>query len=162
MSRSMSLELRFIVDTMLGSLARWLRILGYDSLYDRNYDDWRIIRIASEDRRIIITKDRGLYITARKKGLDAILIEDENIAEALKNLRRRYGIKLEIDPKNTRCPICNNLLRRTSSVIDIAGRVPESVAKNYKEFWICDKCGRVYWRGRHWRSIEKILSQARS
>ncbi|MEZ0289573.1 MAG: Mut7-C RNAse domain-containing protein [Sulfolobales archaeon] len=158
----MPVEPRFIVDTMLGSLARWLRMLGYDTLYDNKFEDWKILRIASEDKRVILTRDRGLYITARKRNLDAVLVDSEDIVEALRYLKKKLDIRLEIDPNDTRCPICNYPLRRTSSLIELASRVPSYIATRYREFWICDKCGRVYWRGRHWKSIERLLSKARS
>ncbi|NAZ12899.1 MAG: hypothetical protein GU359_01945 [Desulfurococcales archaeon] len=157
----MPIEPRFIVDTMLGDLARWLRILGYDTLYSNKYEDWKILKTSENDKRIIVTRDRGLFIKARKKSLDVVLIEGEEIYEMLRELKTLLGIRLEIDPDDTRCPICNTPLRRTTSLNDVIGRVSDNILKKYKEFWICDKCGKVYWRGRHWRSIEKILEKAK-
>ncbi|MEM4516988.1 MAG: Mut7-C RNAse domain-containing protein, partial [Desulfurococcaceae archaeon] len=65
----MNNEPRFIVDTMLGTVARWLRILGYDTVYDKSAEDWQIIRRAELEKRIIVTRDRGLHIKAIKSGL---------------------------------------------------------------------------------------------
>ena len=158
----MPLEPRFIVDTMLGNLARWLRILGYDTLYSNRYKDYKILEIAANDHRVIVTRDRGLFISAKKRDLEAVLIESEEIEDMLRILRKRYGIRLEIDPDDTRCPICNYPLKRTTSLIEVSGKVSSEILSRYREFWICYKCGKVYWRGSHWSNIEKTLEKARS
>ena len=157
----MPLEPRFVVDTMLGNLARWLRILGYDTIYSNRFSDHRLLKISEEDHRVIVTKDRGLFIRAKKNNLEAVLLETESIEEMLRILRRKYSIRLEIDPEDTRCPVCNYPLRRTTSLTDVAGKVSSEIASKYREFWICNRCGKIYWRGNHWRTIEKTLERAR-
>lgn len=165
---------RFIVDAMLGDLARWLRMLGYDTKYSRNYEDWQLIKIAIEEDRILLTRDIGLFrranTTFRKEGknnLRAFHLEWGDIEDVLANLatllkkKLNMELKLDIDPRDTRCPICNSQLRYTTSLIEIAGRVPEVIANRYREFWICMKCGKVYWRGRHWITIEEKLRKAK-
>ncbi|BEP17130.1 hypothetical protein PYJP_04820 [Pyrofollis japonicus] len=152
-------EPKFIVDSMLGSLARWLRMLGYDTLYAKNWHDSRILEEAEKSGRILVTRDRGLYRRALRRGIEAVLVY-ENVVESLAKLHRVYGIRLEIDPNKSRCPLCNAPLRRVSKE-EVRGRVPPRVFEAYEEFWVCTGCGQVYWRGGHWRGINEILVEAR-
>ncbi len=152
-------EPRFIVDSMLGSLARWLRMLGYDTIYAKGWHDSRIIEEAVATGRVIITRDKGLYRRALRRGIEAVLVSD-NVAEALAKLGAVYGIELVIDPDRSRCPLCNTPLQRVEK-LSIRGRVPPRVYESYDEFWICPRCGQVYWRGGHWRGIEETLEEAR-
>lgn len=150
---------RFIVDSMLGSLARWLRMIGCDTVYAKGWHDSRIIEEAGNSRRIIVTRDRGLFNRARRRGLDAVLVSDD-VARALAVLSLRYGIPLEIVPERSRCPVCNSPLRSASKE-EVKGRVPPRVYEAYDEFWVCTGCSQVYWRGGHWRGIEETLREAR-
>ncbi|MEM4441210.1 MAG: Mut7-C RNAse domain-containing protein, partial [Desulfurococcaceae archaeon] len=100
----MSDEPRFIVDNMLGSLARWLRILGYDTAYDRDAEDWQIIRRAELERRIVVTKDRALHNKALKHGIRSILLWEESIEDFLAHLAFVTGIRLGVNFEKTRCP----------------------------------------------------------
>ncbi|BFH73253.1 Mut7-C RNAse domain-containing protein [Sulfurisphaera javensis] len=137
---------KFIVDAMLGKLARWLRILGYDTLYSNTYEDWKILKIAEENDRIIITRDRGLCVRARKKGLECFLVyPTEDFIDILTKLAIKYKIDLNADPNFSRCTECNGVL--------------EKIDENR---WKCTKCGKEYWKGSHWRTIENILIRARS
>ena len=153
-------EPRFVVDTMLGNIARWLRILGYDTLYRRNFKDWEIIRIAKNDDRVIITRDRGLHNRALSNGLKSIYLIMDDMAERLAYIALLTGIRLYVDLEKSRCPVCNGELRKASKE-EVKGRVPPRVYKLYTDFWICTRCGKVYWIGSHWVKIEEILEKAR-
>ncbi|KSW12732.1 hypothetical protein CF15_05120 [Pyrodictium occultum] len=144
---------------MLGNLARWLRMMGCDTLYARGWHDSRILEEAEKSRRIIVTRDRGLYNRARRRGLEAVLV-GEDLARALALISLRYGVPLEVDPGRSRCPVCNSPLRLASRE-EVRGRVPPRVYESYTEFWVCTGCGQVYWRGGHWRGIERTLGEAR-
>ncbi len=156
----MEKESKFIVDTMLGRLARWLRILGYDTVYGRRLEDWRILKIAEDEDRIIITRDVGLHRRAINKGLRSILMEQDDMAQRLATIAYLAGIRLYIDLDRTRCPICNARLLRVSKD-KVKDKVPRRVYELHDDFWICPRCGKVYWMGSHWRMIEKILEEAR-
>ena len=152
--------MNFAVDGMLGKLARWLRMLGYDTKYFNNMDDDGILKAASEDGRIILTRDYQFYRKANVQGVRAILVEGETHPERLANLSMQLNISLEINIDESRCPKCNTRIRRASKE-EVTGRVPETTYKIYNEFWVCPGCGQVYWKGSHWRKINNTLNQAR-
>lgn len=139
--------LRFIVDAMLGNIVSWLRILGYDSIY-WNGDDGDLIKKAEEENRIILTMDRGVAASAHRLGIKAMLIAKNETPKVLAELRKKYGVNLEFDPEETRCPVCNNLLTITSL--------------HPRKMWLCPRCGKQYWIGGHWKNIVKILEEAKS
>ncbi len=153
-------SLRFIVDSMLGHVARWLRMLGYDTVYYRDIEDWKLLKMAKNDDRIVVTRDLGLFRRARKHGLRALFIEDSSIEKILATLSVRYNIRLEFDKNDTRCPECNGILKYTSSIIDVSSKINKDIVLKYKEFWVCQTCGKVYWQGTHWRTISSILEMA--
>jgi len=151
---------RFIVDAMLGDLARWLRMLGYDTVYDKNMPDWKQLEIAAEQGRILLTRDRGLYIRARKRGIRSLLVHGDDIIDRLYIVAKTFKLRLEMDPDSSRCPLCNAPLRRVDKS-EVKGRVPLRVYERYDTFWVCSGCGQVYWRGGHWRGILATLEEVK-
>ncbi len=151
---------KFVVDSMLGNLAKWLRIMGYDTLYSRVYSDWQILRVARSSGRIIVTRDRGLYWRARKLGLRAVLIESLNTVERLAELSSKAGVRLELNPSRSRCPLCNGNLVEVKDKALVKDRVPEGSYNSVDRFFVCDRCGKVYWEGSHWRNMKKTLEEA--
>ena len=136
-------------------------MLGYDTLYYRSIKDWKLLEIAQSEDRILLTRDLGLFRRARKRGIRALFIEDPAIEKVLAQLSVRYGVRLEFDKLDTRCPECNTPLRYTTSPSEVPG-INKFIAEKYHEFWICPRCGKVYWQGRHWKSIIQVLEIARS
>lgn len=136
---------KFIVDAMLKNIVSWLRILGYDTTY-WDGDDGELLKLAKQENRIILTMDRDLALSALRNGLEVALIMENESSEVLASLALRYGISLDFNPGQTRCPICNHvliLLRR-------AGR----------EEWLCSNCGKKYWKGSHWKNMVKVFEGA--
>jgi len=152
--------LKFITDGMLGKLTRWLRMLGQDVEYSRSVDDRELIEMAKTEGRTLLTRDLKLYQQAMMQGVNAVLVEAATEAEKLADLARRFNFKLEIDVTVSRCPKCNTKIKPVPKdmVID---RVPKTTSSYYHEFWECPGCGQVYWRGAHWKRIEKTLREAR-
>ncbi|MBI4611921.1 MAG: Mut7-C RNAse domain-containing protein [Candidatus Rokubacteria bacterium] len=136
---------RFVVDTMLGRLARWLRAMGYDTLYLGPAEDRRLLQLAQIEERILLTRDARLARLAAPMGC---LIEagqlDHQLAEVVQ--------KLTLSPQDadwlSRCLECNGLLepRQRASV---SGLVPEYIFATQSEFTGCPGCGRIYWAGSH-------------
>ncbi|HDI02321.1 MAG TPA: hypothetical protein ENF93_01610, partial [Ignisphaera sp.] len=131
------------------------------TLYFRDIEDWRLLRIAEEEDRILLTRDLGLFRRARKRSIRTLFIEEPAIEKVLAYLSIKYGIRLDFNKEDTRCPECNAKLRYTTSLIDVADKVSSYIASKYREFWICPSCGKVYWQGRHWKTIEKIIEVAK-
>jgi len=148
---------RFLVDSMLGSLARWLRIGGYDAEYRRDAEDDSLMEEASRTGRILLTRDRVLVLRAKKRGIETILVEGAGEVEQLGALAAALG--LELDPSNSRCPKCNGSLTRVSRN-EVRDRVPEASLEAFDVFWVCGSCGGVYWRGSHWDQIASTIEEA--
>lgn len=154
-------QLKFIVDSMLGDIARWLRMLGYDTLYYKDINDNLLISIAKRDGRILITRDKTLFIKAKRKGLGVVYLgKAQDIIARLITLCQHYSINLKVDPNRSRCPICNGILKHVEPW-EVKGKVDDNIKEKYSEFWLCTKCGKVYWKGTHWITIEKILLEVK-
>ncbi|NJE29622.1 hypothetical protein E3E38_00945 [Thermococcus sp. 18S1] len=146
--------MRFIADMMLGRLARWLRLYGYDTLYGIEDDD-EILRVALAENRVLLTRDSGLAKRAEKFGVESILLNSNSLEGQVGELKK-HGLEFrELFPPNARCPKCNGLIRPVSKD-EVRGKVPESVYQKYDEFYVCENCGQIYWPGRQWREMLKI------
>lgn len=155
------MEIKFVADQMNGDLARWMRILGYDCQYfggsGRNLDE-EILRIASEDGRVVLTADKELFRCCVKLGLKAVYTPPAEIEIKLSEVIRALKLK-DRSETSPRCTVCNGLLRRTSPP-ELKGRVNEEISRRYRTFWLCERCGKVYWEGSHWRGIRSTIRRA--
>ena len=134
-------------------------MLGYDTLYPGDVSDKDILEIALVEKRILVTRDRGLYKKALKSGARAVLVTGTSIDEKLYEVALAVkNLRLEVNPDISRCPACNGTLSKKSKQ-DVRGKVPEGVYRTYNEFWVCNKCGKTYWKGGHWRGIERTLKR---
>jgi len=152
--------LKFVTDGMLGKLTRWLRMLGHDVVYTGSMDDKELIQKVKEEKRILLTRDLGLYRQAIARGAEAFLTESPNQTANLAKLAERFKFQLEIDVKVSRCPKCNARIKPVSKA-DVISRIPKTTSSNYNEFWECSGCQQIYWRGAHWKKIEKTLEEAK-
>ena len=147
---------RFLADEMLGSLARWLRMMGYDTEYSRGLLDGELLALASAEGRVLLTRDRQLAERAGGRGL---LITSVVLDEQLEQVVSAFH--LNNDRPMTRCTVCNGELEAVSADA-VAGRVPERVLELRDEFFVCPRCGKVYWKGTHWDRIEKTMERLRA
>jgi hypothetical protein len=140
-------ETRFVADVMLGKLARWLRALGYDTLYFRDAPDSRLLGIALRERRRLLTRDAGL---AARAGAAGLLVRAEDLDAQLRGVMDACGLVSRAPL--SRCLECNGVLasRRPAQVRD---RVPPYTLATQTEFWECAGCRRVFWAGTHARGI---------
>jgi uncharacterized protein with PIN domain len=148
---------RFLVDSMLGSLSRWLRITGFDAEYRRDADDEDLLGEASASGRVLLTRDRALAARAAKRGVKALLLETEDEADQLGVVAA--SLKLKLEPSSSRCPKCNGALVKAEKE-RIMEQVPEASLAAFEEFWVCRDCGSVFWRGSHWEKIVSTLEKA--
>jgi uncharacterized protein with PIN domain len=140
---------------MLGRLARWLRSLGYDTLYDTTWDDAALARLARAEGRLLLTRDRQL---AGRRGLRSLLILSDYVEEQLEQV---LPVLPQADEKALgRCRACNGLLEAVDRA-SVERLVPEYVWESQSEFDYCRGCGRVYWQGTHYKRLRErlLLSQ---
>lgn len=154
--------MRFVVDGMLGGLARWLRMLGHVVNYDSNRDDNSLLRIANEQGMILLTRDEELYNRAQARNIPSLLVMGETEERRLGYLAKALDISLDIDMAETKCPECGSELIRVSQD-EVSNAVPVASLKKYSKFWKCanSDCGKVYWVGSHWKQIRQTLEEAR-
>ena len=151
-------EPSFILDVHLGKLARYLRIAGFDSLYSNSYKDEEITDIAARESRIILTRDRGLL--KRSIVERGCWIRSQNPYKQLKEVISRFSLGSMIRPL-TICPVCNGRIYPVEKS-RIADRLPPKTALYFNEFSKCSMCGRIFWKGSHFRGIEPLLETIRS
>lgn len=151
--------MKFLADSMLGSLARWLRMLGHDVVYDVKLDDSALLDLAKKEERVLLTRDLELYQRAIGRGLDAFYVEGKTEPERLAELAKRYGITLEIDMDKSHCPVCNTPLKSASKE-QLKDKLQKNTFTYYDKFWKCPNCGQIYWQGAHWKQINSTLNQA--
>ena len=151
-------ETRFIADVHLGTLARNLRLLGFDTAWERDLDDDTIIDRASRERRIILTRDKGILKNGNVTRGHWLRSTDPD--EQLEEIVRGLDLAGSIEPY-VRCMECNGELEDIARS-EAARSVPLQVFLVYPEFKRCRRCGRVYWRGTHLRRLDEVVERARS
>ncbi len=151
--------MRFLVDAMLGKLAKWLRILGHDTLLiSPELRDDEILEM-DPDGRVFLTRDKELLKRMVKRGVASLEVPERQ-EEALALLSLELGLRLRIDPKTTRCPFCNSpMFRINKKDLD---NLPKEVIKGNNIFLKCYKCGNVYWFATHYWQMLNMLLRARS
>jgi uncharacterized protein with PIN domain len=149
----------FIVDAMLGNLAKKLRILGYDSKYFSSIEDDKIILIAKNEKRIILTKDEQLTKIAEKQNVSFVLIRGNDESEQIIQINVKFKLnKFVIDTNNSRCIACNGKLEAVEK-FQVIGKIPEGVLEREEKFWMCDSCKKVYWEGTHFEKLQEFATK---
>jgi uncharacterized protein with PIN domain len=142
-------DTRFVADTHLGSLARLLRMMGFDTLYDNGFADDEIERIAAAQARIVLTRDRDLL--KRKSITHGCYLHALRPQEQLREVCERLQLARSARPF-TLCPGCNAALRSVAKA-QVEHRLPPAVRELYDRFSVCEVCARVYWQGERWKRI---------
>jgi len=155
-SLGMPLPPKFAVDEMLGSLARWLRIMGYDATYEKDHDDDSILRISKDEGRVILTRDEEL---AARGAPASVFVSSDDLDAQLRQVVGAFGLRA--DEKMVRCTVCNGELEVVAKE-SLRGQIPDGALDNHHEFFKCRGCGKVYWKGSHWNNIRKRLESLRS
>ncbi len=149
----MKSEQRFIADVMLGKLAKWMRILGWDVTYDNDISDSRLLREAEREGRIVLTRDRRML--EEWKVDNCLLVNSDSPDMQLREVVDAYG-----RPNSSRflerCLVCNVVLQPRERE-EIRGSVPEYVFEVQKRFSSCPRCGRIFWQGSHFERMKKKL-----
>ena len=152
----------FVVDAMLGNLAKKLRILGYDAKYFSFIEDEKLVSIAKNEKRIILTKDELLSRSARNQGITVILIRGNDEFEQIRQISAEIKLgKFVINTNLSRCTVCNGKLQPVEKY-KIINKVPEGVLQREEEFWMCKECKKIYWKGTHFYKLQEFANKLNS
>lgn len=150
---------RFVADAMLGSLARKLRIFGFDTSYFSEGDDLELEALARRERRVILTSDKRLFARSAERGARAILVEGRTDRDRLRSIARHVGpgVTLRLGGgQESRCAVCNGELELIGRREAVASKIPPKVIGRHRLFYVCKSCSRFYWRGKHWERLRRL------
>ncbi|MBN2242152.1 MAG: Mut7-C RNAse domain-containing protein [Acidobacteria bacterium] len=153
---------RFVADVMLGKLAKWLRIAGFDVLYSNRYSDDALIALSNKEGRILLSLDSRLLV--RKSVKNFIFLESGNLEDQIKRILESTHSGMFPSPLS-RCLSCNEILADVPRE-SVRDRVPAYVFRTQSHFKRCPQCGKIFWSGTHSRkalkTLDKILADVRS
>ncbi|MCX7832713.1 MAG: Mut7-C ubiquitin/RNAse domain-containing protein [Ignavibacteria bacterium] len=148
---------KFICDVQLGKLAKYLRILGFDTLYDNNYKPEDIIKLSLDDNRIILT--RSITLLKNHRISIGYWVRSENPVEQLIQILSQLELIELITPFN-RCSVCNGELETADKKL-IENDLLNDTKKYFDEFFLCSNCKKVYWKGSHFKRINEFIQGIR-
>lgn len=148
-------EPKFIADVHIGSLARYLRMLGFNVLYKNDFSNQEIIDLSLTEKRAILTKDRKLL--KNSKVTHGYWIRNEEPEEQVKEVIIRFNLKDDVK-EFLRCLECNNILEPVEKE-KVENRIPPKVKKWQNEFWYCRNCDKVFWKGSHYKEMRKFIER---
>jgi len=146
---------KFILTPELGRLVKWLRILGFDTLYFTAKNISSLVITALREDRIILT--RNLHITA-SPGIKLFKVKDDMVTDQLTQIIAGLGLKLDQAKLFSRCIICNAELVGIAKK-EVEGKVPGYVFKAQEDFSLCPTCNKIYWSGTHWGNVKDTLKE---
>jgi uncharacterized protein len=146
-------NLKFILDVHLGRLSKYLRLLGFDTLFEKDLSDSQIINISLSQHRIILTRDRGLLKTGTVT--HGYWIRSSKPTGQLKEIMNRFNLKSSLIPFS-RCLECNGILEEVSKREIMELLLPKT-RDFYSEFKKCRTCGKVYWEGSHYEKMKYFI-----
>ncbi len=150
---------RFILDIHLGQLARYLRLLGFDTLYpDHNHDDADLAQIAADEQRILLTRDRGLL--KRSIVVHGYCLRTRDPREQVIAVLHRYNLYHEVS-QVARCLRCNGQLHWVPKA-DILHRLEPKTKRYFETFQICTSCDQIYWQGSHYAQMQQFVNEIRT
>jgi len=151
--------MKFICDDNLGRLARWLRTLGYDTLFFDPIVDGELISIALKENRVVLSRDTHLSRFKLKLGERLLLIESDKHLEQLKQVIEHFKLRTDKNLLFSRCLICNSVLEKVEKEM-IKDRLYPHVYRTQDNFVHCPKCNRIFWPATHVEKMTKTLSQS--
>lgn len=148
-------EPKFVLDVHLGKLARYIRMLGFDTVYKNNLADDDLIKISLNEKRTILTKNKE--ILKRNVVTHGYWVRDENPEEQVKEIIERFDLKNSIK-EFTRCIECNTVLNKVKKE-NIINQLPSKVKEWHEEYYECPGCKRIYWKGTHYEKMIKLIKR---
>ncbi len=150
-------KLKFICDVQLGKLAKYLRLLGFDTLYSNNFKAEEIIKQSKEEERIILT--RSILLLKNNEVRFGYWIRSENPIEQLIQILIQLDLISELNPFK-RCSLCNGELVKVDKEL-IEDELLSGTKKYFDEFYLCNKCKKIYWQGSHYKRINGFFQEIR-
>lgn len=147
----------FVADVHLGRLARWLRLLGFDTLYDPAFVDAELAERSSQEGRILLTRD--VELLKRRTVTHGYFVRSDDPRQQVVEVARRFHLDDHLRPF-TRCMVCNDVLSEVDKA-DIADLLPAHTRRNYDEYRRCRGCRRIYWRGAHHDELSRVVETVR-
>ncbi|MBW4628561.1 MAG: Mut7-C ubiquitin/RNAse domain-containing protein [Brasilonema octagenarum HA4186-MV1] len=145
--------IRFVLDIHLGKLVTSLRLLGFDTLYQNDYEDKELAHISSTQNRILLTRDRGLLM--RSIVSYGYYVRNTDPHKQIVEVMQRFDLYKIISPFQ-RCLRCNGLLESVTKEL-IVNQLPETVKLYNHEFHRCQNCNQIYWKGSHYERLQQFL-----
>lgn len=146
---------RFIADCHLGRLAKYLRFMGYDTLYFPHIEDRDLVALARKEARIVLTRDTAMV---QRKNAPVFFLKPQDSAAQIRALSDAFGIRI-LDDAYHRCLVCNARLEAIGKTA-LKDTVPAAVKEHFDFFQQCPECGRVYWHGDHYQNMTTFLRKA--
>lgn len=146
---------RLLCDEMLGKLASWLRILGFDTLYVRDLADPEVVQVATAHDRVVLTRDEALS-RAVPSPPGIVLVRDRDPHEQVREVLAALHETVDDQRLFTRCTRCNGVLE-PADADDVEARVPEGAREAHDSFRVCPDCGQLYWPGTHVEAIRTFV-----
>lgn len=150
--------MKFVADCMLGRLAKWLRILGFDVAYFSKAEDPDLVALARREDRILLTRDTGLIERTAKRA-DRLFIRSDDWEDQLVQVLDELDLWGQARP-NTRCLACNLPLKPLSRE-RAKNLVSPYVGEHAASFAVCSGCDRVFWPGTHYGDMERKIEKLR-
>ncbi len=148
-------HLRFVTDIHLGRLTRYLRLLGFDTLYYNDFNALGLIEVSVRQARVLLTRSRRLL--TNKVITRGIWVRDVDPRMQLKWIFQRLDLYAEASPFS-RCLCCNGLVRPISKQ-EVAHRLPSRIRAGHQSFSLCSSCNRVYWKGTHFKRMSRFVQE---
>ena len=151
-------EPKFVADVHLGKLTRYLRMLGFDVKYKNDYNDEEIVLISLQEKRTILTKDRG--ILKRNEVMHGYWVRSINVEEQTVEVIKRFDLK-KLIKQFSRCMECNSLLESVSKE-EIIEQIPPKVSASQQLFNVCTSCKKIYWKGTHHQKMNAFIQSVKN
>ena len=149
--------MKFLCDQMLGTLAKWLRLFGFDTFYaNAEISDYELLDIAKKEGRIIVSRDKQLITRGRKKNLQVIKTTSTDLDEQLRQVLK--NAKIDETAVLSRCSLCNTVIDEIKKT-SVKDKVPTRIFESNEKFWLCPKCNKIYWSGTHYDKIMMKINE---
>lgn len=148
-------ETKFVLDVHLGTLAKYLRLLGFDTHYRNNFEDHEIINISMAEKRIILTRD--LLILKNGKVTHGYFVRETNPLKQINEVVRRFDLKEQFNPFH-RCLKCNGIIKKVDKTT-VENSLKTNTRKDFQEFYQCRSCKKVYWKGSHYERMMDLVTK---